>query len=394
MNNNYNNPKDIDIVSLRRKRKRRRQLTKFMVFLIVATLGFTAYIKIDDWFPKLEGIGSRFQSVKSNNNELTEGNFPLSISGGIDYQVGELNGYLAILSDAYLYIYNQDGELYDERQHAYANPMLQTADKKVLIYESGGNNFRVDSRRKNLYNKKLDNTIMFARISSSGNVAVISTSDTYVCKLTVFDEEGVEIYSRNCVERVIDVSFSYDEKGCVLATTDALNGKLISKLIGISFDSKEDKWTSDSIDTLCLKTYCDKNGIFVIGETKCAYYNDKGQQEMNYDYPSTLVDWDYCDLGAALLFENEKKRHSYFTTISSAKKTPNQKEFSNSSVKCIGFKDKNVLVMNKEGINKYGFDGSEETNISSENSYEKFFIIDDYIFLLGYDRINRIEYQD
>lgn len=72
------------------------------------------YSKRDVWFPKLEGIGSRFQSVKSNG-ELAEGNFPLSISGGIDYQTGNLNGYLAILSDAYLYIYNDNGELYEER---------------------------------------------------------------------------------------------------------------------------------------------------------------------------------------------------------------------------------------------------------------------------------------
>lgn len=394
MKNNIQNPKDVDIVSLRRKRKRRRQITKFVIFVLIATLGFTAYIKIDDWFPKLEGIGSRFQSVKSNKNELSEGNFPLSISGGIDYQVGDLNGYLAILSDAYLYIYSTDGELYDERQHAYANAMLQTGNKKVLIYESGGNNFRVDSRRKKLYSRKLDNTIIFARISESGNVAVISTSDTYVCKLTVFDEEGVEIYSRNCVERVIDMSFDSNGSKCILATADASEGELVSKLISVSFDSKNDIWTSEPINTLCLKTYYDKNGIFVIGETKCAYYNDKGKQEMSYDYPSTLIDWDYSELGAALLFENEVKRRGYFTTISSEKKTPNEKSFSNSGVKCIRFKDKNLLVMNKENIYKYGFDGSEEKKISSDNSSEKFIIIDDYIFILGYDRIDRIKYKE
>lgn len=392
MNNDPRYSKDIDIVSLRRKRKRRRQFTKFMIFVIIATLGITAYIKIDDWFPKLEGIGSRFQSVKSSKGELSEGNFPLSISGGIDYQVGDLNGYLAILSDAYLYIYNQDGDLYEERQHAYANAMLQTGNKKILIYESGGNNFRVDSKRKNLYSRKLENNIIFARISDSGKVAVITTSDTYVCKLTVFDEDGIEIYSRNCVEMVIDMSFSSSGNECVLATSDASNGELISRLISISFDSKTDKWTSEPINTLCLKTYYDENGIFVIGETKCAYYNDKGQQQMSYDYPSMLVDWDYCDMGAALLFENETKRSSYFTTVNSSSKRINEKEFSNSGVKCIKFRNKNVLIMNKDGINRYGFDGSGETTISSENSYERFINIDDYIFLLGYDRIDRIEY--
>lgn len=394
MNNDPRYSKDVDIVSLRKKQKRRRQFTKFLIFAIVAAFGITAYMKVDDWFPKLEGLGSRFQSVKSSKGELSTGNFPLSISGGIDYQVGDLNGYLAILSDAYLYIYDSDGDLYEERQHAYANAMLQTGEKKLLIYESGGNNFRVDSRRKNLYNRKLEDNIIFARISSSGKVAVITNSDTYVCKLTVFDEDGVEIYSRNCVERVIDVAFGSSGNGCILATADASNGEFTSKLISVSFDSKDDKWASESINTLCLKTYYDENGIFVIGETKCAYYNEKGQQEMSYDYPSTLVDWDYCDMGAALLFENEKKRYSYFTSISSSNKKINEKEFSNSGVKCIKFRDKNVLIMNKEGINRYGFDGSEETNISSENSYERFINLDDYIFLLGYDKIYRIEYKN
>ena len=99
-----NDGKDVDIVLLRKRRKRRRQLTKFLIILVVAMFGITAYVKIDDWFPALEGIGSNFKSVKSSGNGKKDGSFNLSISGGIDYQMGNLNGNLAILSDAYLYI--------------------------------------------------------------------------------------------------------------------------------------------------------------------------------------------------------------------------------------------------------------------------------------------------
>ena len=213
------NIKDVDIVILRRRRKRRRQMAKFIAFILLASIIFGLYVKRDVWFPKLEGIGSRFQSVKSSGGELSGENFPLNISGGIDYQVGNLNGYLAILSDAYIYIYTEDGELYEERQHAYANAMLQTSGKKALIYESGGNKFRIDNKRKNLYTKKMEQNIIFARISENGNVAVITTSDTYICKLTVFDDSGEEIYSRNCVERVIDLTFNEDGTGCCLLYT-------------------------------------------------------------------------------------------------------------------------------------------------------------------------------
>ena len=272
--------------------------------------------------------------------------------------------------------------------------MMQTAEKQVLIYESGGNNFRVDSRRKNMYTKKIDNKIMFARISSNGYVAVISSSDTFVCRLTVFDSDGNEIYNRDCVERVIDIDFTDDGKGCVLATSYTSDGKFASKLISVAFDSKEDRWVSDEFAGLCIKVHSDGEGFYVIGEDKCAYYNDSGKSEMSYDYPSGLIDWDFNEKGVALLFKNETKRQSYFTTISSDKKTPNEKSFDNSEVKCIKFAGNNVLVMNKDGINRYGFKGSDETNINSETSYDRFILIDDYIFLMGYDRIDRVKYSE
>ena len=387
------NIKDVDIVILRRRRKRRRQMAKFIAFILLASIIFGLYVKRDVWFPKLEGIGSRFQSVKSSGGELSGENFPLNISGGIDYQVGNLNGYLAILSDAYIYIYTEDGELYEERQHAYANAMLQTSGKKALIYESGGNKFRIDNKRKNLYTKKMEQNIIFARISENGNVAVITTSDTYICKLTVFDDSGEEIYSRNCVERVIDLTFNEDGTGCILATSDAADGEIISKIISVSFDSKKDKWTSDALNTMCLKTYYDRNGILVLGDTKCAYYSNKGELLTSYDYPSSLIDWDYRDGKIAMLFENEIKRQNYFTTIDSEKREPNQNEFSNSSANCIRISGGQVLILSKEGIIKYDFNGGGEKNISSESAYEKFILIDKYIFLLGYDRIDRIEYK-
>jgi len=387
------NIKDVDIVILRRRRKRRRQMAKFIAFILLASIIFGLYVKRDVWFPKLEGIGSRFQSVKSSGGELSGEKFPLNISGGIDYQVGNLNGYLAILSDAYIYIYTEDGELYEERQHAYANAMLQTSGKKALIYESGGNKFRIDNKRKNLYTKKMEQNIIFARISENGNVAVITTSDTYICKLTVFDDSGEEIYSRNCVERVIDLTFNEDGTGCILATSDAADGEIISKIISVSFDSKKDKWTSDALNTMCLKTYYDRNGILVLGDTKCAYYSNKGELLTSYDYPSSLIDWDYRDGKIAMLFENEIKRQNYFTTIDSEKREPNQNEFSNSSANCIRISGGQVLILSKEGIIKYDFNGGGEKNISSESAYEKFILIDNYIFLLGYDRIDRIEYK-
>lgn len=384
--------RDIDIKNLRRRKKRRRQIAKFSAFMLLTGIVLTLYIKRSSWIPELEGIGSRFQSVRSSSGKLADGNFPLNISGGIDYQTKELNGYLAILSDAYLYIYNDKGDLCEERQHAYSNAMLQTAGKKALIYESGGSNFRVENRSKLLYTKKMENNIIFARISDKGRVAVITDSDTYICKMTVYDESGNEIYSRNCVERVTDMAFSDDSESCVLATADVIDAKICSKLVSLSFKSKEDNWSSEYINTMCIKLYMTGNDIFLLGDSKCAYYNNKGFLTSEYSYPAGLKDWDYSDGKAAVLFENVTKRHSYMASFDSVKNEPDVKEFKDNGAKCIKLIEKHICVMGKDGIVQYDLSGGSRKEISSEGSYEKMIYINDYIFLLGYDRIDRIDY--
>lgn len=383
---------DVDIVLLRRRKKRRRQLIKFLSFMILVGIAVLLYSKRDTWIPKLEGIGGKFQSVKSSGGKLADGNFPLNISGGIDYQTADLNGYLTILSDAYLYIYTEDGELYENRQHAYSNAMLQTAKKKAMIYESGGNKLRVENRSKIIYSKKFEDNIIFARLSDDGSVAVITDSDTYLCRLIVYDESGDEIYTRDCVERVSDLAFNDDASGCILATTYANEGYLCSKIISVSFNSKKDNWSSDPIDTTCMKLYSSDKDILVIGDTKCAYYNNKGALKSQYDYPAELIDWEVYDDKVAILFSSETKRQSYITTIDNDSKDPKSMEFYDNSAKCIRIIDDHICILGNDGITQYKFGGGGEKKISSEGSYEKIIYIDDYIFLLGYDRIDRIDY--
>lgn len=390
MNKNVN---EVDIRLLRKRRKRRKRLLKFFLLLLLGFAVFTVYMLRDSWYPKLEGIGSRFESVKTNGSDLASGNFPLSISGGIEYQTGEINGCLAILSDAYLYIYDCKGNLYDERQHAYANPMMRTAGKKALIYESGGNRFRVESRAKTVYTKKIDDSIIFARISENGYTAVVTNSENYICHIAVFDESGNEIYGRDCVERVTDLDFSDDGSGCVISTCEAVNGVLCSKIVSISFDSKEDKWSSEYTDNLSLKVNYDGDNVFVIGDTKCAYYDSNGNIAYTYEYSGEIADWDFSENKAVMLFENRSKRRSYVMSIDSSNKNPSVIEFSDNSEKCVRIVGDKICVLNKDGVTRYNFDGKGEKNISPEGSYEKIIYIDDYIFLLGYDRIDRTDYE-
>lgn len=41
------------------------------------------------------------------------------------------------------------------------------------------------------------------------------------------------------LKELIDLTFNEDGTGCILATSDAADGEIISKIISVSFDSKK-----------------------------------------------------------------------------------------------------------------------------------------------------------
>lgn len=64
-----------DVIEKRRKRHRMRTLRNFAIFLLIAVFCGYLYVQRDMWVPKLEGIGSRYQSVTQNDGTLAEETF-------------------------------------------------------------------------------------------------------------------------------------------------------------------------------------------------------------------------------------------------------------------------------------------------------------------------------
>lgn len=383
-----------DIGLLRRRKRRRQKILKFTAFLVLIIIGVGLYENRDRWIPKLEGIGTKYYSISQSKKTKSSGSFPLIVSDGVNYSVGNIERNLAILSDAYLYIYSNDGDLIDTRQHAYNNAILETVGKKAIIYEHGGNRFRVESRYKTVYEKDIADNILFARISKDGVVAVVSSSDTYVCMLTVYDALGKEIYKVQSIERIFDLCFTSDSKGCITVTIDADKGRMVSKVHNLSFSSETAKWVSEKLETFTIKSfYTSEGGAFVLGDTKCAYYDINGQKISEYTYKDKLIGYDFDDGKVAMIFYNDQKRKNTLVTI----KGPNaeaEEIVIGEQLKCVDVEGDNVYIMTKVDIKAYNFNGKQLKSKGVSDTYNKFYKIGDYFFLLGYDRIDRLDSRD
>ena len=51
-------------------------------------------------------------------------------------------------------------------QHSYARPTMAAANKRVLLYDRGGNSFRVDNSSGVVYEREMSNEILCAALNA------------------------------------------------------------------------------------------------------------------------------------------------------------------------------------------------------------------------------------
>lgn len=389
-------------VSALRERRKKKKLTKFMKRLIIILIAAGAILAIvltkNLWYPKLDGILTKIPAAE-NTAELAEGYFPLSIEGGASYQLLAVDNCLALADDSHFFVYNTDGKIISSAQHTFSNPIITAGDKKVLLYDLGGKSFSLYSKYKNVYTKTTDEPILIARLGSGDAAAIVTKSEKYPSVLMVYDGNGKNIFNYRSVSRIIDVTFNSDSSGCYITTISVSGGYIVSKMIYYRFDriDRDDSgnpmpvWETENIETLALsaKTYGD--GIMLLGDTMFAYFNSSGKLIKTYQYKRQLVDYSMEGNAAAMIFVNEERRTSELVTVDCSTGNITEKPLDH-EVLNVQINGNTVYLQNRDGIGSFTMSGERISGVELDTDYKNFCRISDYIYLLGYDEINRIDY--
>lgn len=379
-----------DIVDLKNRKKRQKRLIKFLSVVLVICISAGLYFTKDKWYPKLRGIGKQYKTIV-NSGQLATGNFPIEVSGGSDYQLRYTVKKIMVLSDTYLYIYDTDGTLLRKRQHAYSNSVLRVANGRALVYESGGYKFSVEDEDDVFYDREFDDNILFARLSSDGYTAVVTTSHNYSCKITVYNRKGSVIYERSCVDPVSDISFIDDSEGCMVTYIKAENGTHVTTVQEIDFSESEEEWTSPGFSTLGLEVFGSDEGAFIYGLDSCGYVNRSGQISSYYKYDGDLVAGASISGRSAVVINNDDTRKYVAALFSGNDSEPIIIDLNTPGVDVSVFKGL-AYILCQDGIYTYDFNGSLRSTAKVHDSYSGFVRSDNHIFLKGFNKIDRIDY--
>lgn len=391
-----------DVSDLKKRRQRKkfsRFLKKFIIiFILAAAVALLIFTK-SSWYPKLDGILTKIP-VADNPSELAGGNFPISIEGGAAYQLEAVDNAIAVLDDSHYFVYDTNGKSIFTQQHTMANPILTVSPKKALIYDIGGNSFSLMSKYKCIYKVDTDYPILLAKLSSSDKAAIVTKDDKFLAVMKIYDSTGKNIFNYSSIERIIDVTFAADSNGCYITTIGSNDGVLVSRILYYRFDKIDydelgnpvPVWQTEYLETLAVSVRLfGNNKIVVFGDNLCATYNTEGSLLSTYQYTSELTGFDSNSKIAALVFNNTEQRSSEIVMIDS--ETGEEKSFDmDYIVNSIHVYDSDVYVHNNRDIIAYNILGEEVSSAELSEDYDDFRKLGGSVFLLGYDTINKIDF--
>ena len=377
-----------DLRQIRKKKKRKNLIKKIIILLSLVLVFFTGYITRDKWLPVFDGIVYKIQHIVTK--EDFSKNFPIKTGSSSDYKIFSFKDKLVLLTDTKYTVYDRDGKVARTTQHTMTTPVVKIFDERMLVYDMGGSKLNVESRSDIVYTKKFSEKIIYAKLGYNGYLAVVTSSDINACDMTIYDSKGKKIFFSSFNQKILDITFSKGSKGCYVSTMSAKGGQFVTKQYAFNFKKDKEQWISNPVVNLVLHSSLNSSGnIVLVGDVQYDIVSSSGALKFSYLYPSDLIDYAVSDNITALILHNSQRRSTECVIFD---KSNNQKTFNiNGEYKKIHIYDSKIYVLCNKIIEIYSSDGKLITQKNLEEYYADFAIIDEYMYLLGSQKIDIIK---
>lgn len=232
--------------------------------------------------------------------------YPYEINSNSVLQFEKMNKDIAVLTDTSVVVLNSSARELVNRVHGYSNPVMDTSDNRLLIYDLGGKRLRIENRSKVLFESTMQQNIITADISQDGSFAVATQSATSSCELKVYSHNFNEVltwYSSG--DHIISVAMAPNGKSVAVAAVGAQGGEMKSTVYILNFNKEEPVAQIDYLSTVILSLdYTSKNAVIAAGDSMLSIIGSDGSviQDISYSGSSLKRSVMNTQKGAAAVY--------------------------------------------------------------------------------------------
>ena len=271
--------------------KTKIRFARFLLLLIAALFAliilFVNKDKLNaDNFRRLAAkIDIGISSVSNTDNTLIDYDYN---STGV---VGVYKDGIARVTSESLVIMDNAGTQFQSVLTGFNNPALVTTDKYVMTYDRGGRHLIITNSFTVVFDKTFDDNIVTAAMNDNGYFAVVTESDAYKNKLTVYNSSFNEIYKLNSMSRyILALDISDDNKYAAVSSYYIKDSNVIPQINYYSFTSEESVWNCDFDENIAISVVCKNDGsVAALFEWGICILDSKGREKCRFEFGNKIL---------------------------------------------------------------------------------------------------------
>lgn len=281
------------IEKAREKRRRQRRLRRLIVAGLLAVLTVVLILNRD----ALKNLELDQVMDSGLSEEVENRGFPISLPSANTYQMQQVGGCLALLTDSRLYFYSAAGKLLSSFQHGIASPCIAIGGDNAAVYHQNSTQLELFSPKNNKTTVlKTDSAILSAVLSQRGQVCVIQSAQRHMSELVVYSNSGEELFRWSSQNIMVDACFIGEDRIAAICLSSN-GGVMTSTVYFYSLHEESPYATLTYSENLLLSLDAKSDGTLVaVGDQGALSFNSQGEQ---------ISSWEYSEEGLSY-FDNTK----------------------------------------------------------------------------------------
>ena len=209
--------------------------------------------------------------------------YPYQISGMVIGDATVTNSDLVLLYDDSVKVLDTTAKELSSIAHKYDHPVMQSNSGRVLLFDEGGNKFKVQSKTRTLYEKETKYMILTGALGKDGSVAIATRAEDAQSMLTVYNSKEKEIFVWKCAkENIISCDVSDNGKLIAISVLGVENGSVYSKVY--IFDKRKDTpkasfaYQDSAVSSI---RFLSNETLFVLGNNVCSVIKGEKEEKIN-----------------------------------------------------------------------------------------------------------------
>lgn len=369
-------------VSAAEKKKSRRRTIGLIIFGIIAIALIVVIINRKAIFAPMRDM---FLPVG-------KAGFPVSLPGSAAYDMGELGGNFYLLTDTYLYTYTGGGAEIKSVQHGFNHPASSSTDRRVLVYDRNGKDFKVFSKSEEIFSRTMDDAIVFSKMGSGDRSAVVTTSTRYSNYLYVFNAEGKQAFRwASPDEKIMGVCFSDNGQFIYVSVVGEKDGELNCAVLCFDITKEQNElWRTSTGSSISYTIDFASDGIYTVTENGAFLFDkDTGEIKAQNSFAKQVKGVCNSKEMRVVLF-HDSASNGVMAVVYDENLEP-VASLSIGEANSVDAEGQTLYVLREDTLSAFDRELIERKTYELDNDYSEVMVMDGGAYLLGYNSVSRVD---